>query len=346
MPNIAEIDKNFKIETNVNKSDVKFYNALTPPFRIYGIFYEDGKFRRMPESVARTVSEGVHSLHANTAGGRLRFKTNSPYIAINVKMPTIGKMSHFALCGSSGFDLYINGTHRFSFLPPFNVTDGYEGIVDLGSTDMKDVLINFPLYSDVSELFIGLAESADVLEPAPYKIEKPIVYYGSSITQGGCASRPGTAYQGFISRELDANFINLGFSGGARAEEPIANYIKTLDMSVFVYDYDHNAPTAEFLEKTHEKMFLMIREANPSLPIILMTMPKAPTTPSDHLRHEIIKRTYDNALARGDRNVRLITGAELTAISGTEGTVDTVHPTDLGFFSMAKAVTEVLKEIL
>lgn len=345
MSNIAKIDKNFKIETNINKDDIKFYDPRVAPFKIHGIFHEDGKFRRMPESVAKTVSPGVHALHSNTAGGRLRFKTNSPYIAISAKMTSIGKMSHFALCGSAGFDLYINGTHRYSYQPPFYCTDGYEGIFNFAGDEMKEVLINFPLYSDVSELYVGLAESADVLESEPYKIEKPIVFYGSSVTQGGCASRPGTAYQGFISRELDADFINLGFSGNARAEKEMYDYIKTLDMSAFVFDYDYNAPTIEHLEATHERMFLSIREAQPELPVIMMCAPKAVLSPEFQKRRDIIKATYENALSHGDKNVYFIDGPTLMAISGDEGTVDCTHPTDLGFFSMAKAVSGVLKDI-
>lgn len=343
--NISKIDKNFKIETKIDKEDIKFYNARIAPFEINGLFYEDGKFRRMPERIAETVSPGVHSLHANTAGGRLRFKTNSPYIAISAKMPTVGKMSHFALCGSSGFDLYINGKHARSYIPPFNFDDGYESIIDKLGTDMKEVLINFPLYSDVSDLFIGLADFAEIQAPTPYEIEKPIVYYGSSVTQGGCASRPGTAYQGFVSRALNADFINLGFSGNAKAEQSMYDYIKTLDMSVFVMDYDYNAVTIEYLDATHEKMFTAIREAQPNLPIVIMSAPKYTLSPDFETRYNIIKRTYDNAVAKGDQNVYFIGGPTLMELCGDEGTVDTTHPTDFGFFSMACAVTKVLKEI-
>ena len=346
MKNISEIDKNFKIETNIQKDDIRFYNVKSEPFAIYGVFHEDGKFRRMPEAAAKAVSPGVYALHSNTAGGRIRFRTNSPYIAISVKMPSIGKMSHFALCGSAGFDLYVNGTHTYSYQPPFDITDGYEGIYNLPDAKMRDILINFPLYSDVSEMHIGLSDNAEVLAPMPYTHPKPMVFYGSSGTQGGCASRPGTAYQGFVSRELDADFINLGFSGNARAEEAMYNYIKTLDMSVFVFDYDYNSPSIEHLEATHEKMFLAIREAQPELPVVFMTAPKAVLSYQYKTRCEIIRKTYTNAIARGDKNVYFIDGPTLMALCGTEGTVDCTHPTDLGFFSMARALIDVLKNIL
>ena len=211
---------------------------------------------------------------------------------------------------------------------------------------MRDITIHFPLYSNVDELYIGLADSALIKEPVPYRIEKPIVYYGSSISQGGCASRPGTSYQGFVSHEIDADYVNLGFSGNARAEKEISDYIKSLSMSVFVYDYDHNAPSTEHLQNTHERMFLEIRDKHPTLPVVMMSRPKLYLSKEELARLEIIKATYENALTRGDKNVYFIDGRDLMAWAGNEGTVDTCHPTDLGFFSLAKALIPVLKGIL
>ena len=346
MPSIYEIDKNFKIETNINKDDIRFHNVLCAPFSIHGVYYDNGKFRRMPEDVARTVSVGVHALHANTAGGRVRFKTNSPYVAISTRMPAIEKMSHFALTGSAGFDLYVDNVYTHTYRPTFDVVDGYESIREGLGDGMKEITVNMPLYSDVSELYIGLKEGSEILAPTPYKVEKPVVYYGSSVTQGGCASRAGTSYQGFVSRALDVDFINLGFSGGAHGEKAIYDYIKGLNMSVFVMDYDYNCVTVEELEKTHETMFTAIREAQPNLPIILLTAPRAILSQHYKDRLEIIRRTYQNALDKGDKNVYLIEGTKLMEMCGPEGTVDDCHPTDFGFYSMAQPIIGMLRRIL
>lgn len=344
MSDIAKIDKNFKIETEINKPDIAFYDTRVAPFKIYGIFYEDGQFRRMPKATAGSVSDGVYALHTNTAGGRVRFKTDSPYVAIKAKMSSVGLMSHFALCGSAGFDLYEGTVHVSSFRPPFDIKDGFEQVIELGASKMRDITINFPLYSNVSELYVGLSESAQICAPSPYANEKPVVYYGSSITQGGCANCAGTSYQDFISRELNLDYINLGFSGNARAEDTMINYIKSLDMSMFVYDYDHNAPNYEHLKNTHEKMFIAIREAQPTLPIIIMSRPKTQLNDTEIKRMELIRATYENAINRGDKNVYFLDGPTLMAISGTDGLVDEAHPTDLGFFSIAKAIVKVIKD--
>ena len=346
MSDFSKIDSNFKVQTELNVSDIKFYNVLNAPFQIHGVFYDDGKFRRLPEAVAKTVSEKVHLLHSHTSGGRVRFKTDSPYVAIHTKMSNIFKMSNFALTGSVGFDLYVNNHYASSFVPPFDIQDGYESIIRFPSKELREITINFPLYSSVDELFVGVSEQSKLYDPEPYKLREPIVYYGSSITQGGCASRPGMSYQSIVSRRLNADFINLGFSGNAIAEDEIAEYISKLKMSCFVYDYDHNAPNVEHLRNTHEKMFKRIRQNNPDIPIVMMSRPKFYLTEEEEERLSIIKTTYHNALENGDKNVFLIDGKKLMEIAGVEGIVDDGHPTDFGFVSMAKAVGDVLEKIL
>ncbi|MBE6783283.1 MAG: hypothetical protein E7536_04665 [Ruminococcaceae bacterium] len=350
MKNILDVDKNFRINPTIRKDDIEFFDIRNSPFKIYGVFHENGKFRRLPEKVATETSADVEFLHKHTAGGRVRFATDSDYVAIYAVMSEVGKMSHFALTGSAGFDLYIreNGKERYfkTFMPPFDIEDGYESVVDFGNSNMKEITINFPLYSNVVNLFVGIRKNACLKEHSLYKTEKPVVFYGSSITQGGCASRPGLSYESILSRKLDVNHINLGFSGCARGEDRIAEYISGLDMSAFVYDYDHNAPTAEHLRNTHEKMFAKIREKNPDLPVIMMSRPKFILTEEEKERLEIVKSTYLSAKEKGDKNVYFIDGPALMSEVENEGTVDDCHPNDSGFMSMAKAIEKVLEKLL
>ncbi|MBR2042945.1 MAG: hypothetical protein IJ946_01245 [Clostridia bacterium] len=349
MFDIAHIDSNFKVETNIEKEDIRFYVVNQNPFKIYGVYYDNGKFRRLPEEVAKSVSVGVLGEHAHGAGGRLRFKTDSPYIAINVKMTCIPKMPHFALTGSAGFDMYVGGSgEKFvrTFVPPFNISNGYESIIEFGSSEIREITIHFPLYSVVSEMYIGLKDGSVVGEPQGYKDIKPIVYYGSSITQGGCASRPGNAYENIITRRLNVDHINLGFSGNAKGEVEMAEYISKLSMSAFVYDYDHNAPNVEHLMATHERMFNIIRKTNPDLPVIFLSRPKFYLSDEEEKRLEVIKTTYNNAKANGDSNVYIIEGPELMRLAKDDGTVDGTHPTDFGFYSMANAIGDLLEKIL
>ncbi len=346
MSDISRVDKNFEVKTNIKKDDIKFYNIDEFPFKIYGIFKRDGKYRRLPEDVAKKVSEGVYASHNRTAGGRVRFVTDSSYIAISVKMDTVCKMPHMPWTGSAGFDIYSDNVFSGTFVPPFDLEDEYESLITLGENSLREITINFPLYSGVKQLYIGLQEDAVLQESTPYKNQKPVVYYGSSITQGGCASRPGMSYQEIVSRKLNIDYVNLGFSGNAKAEDEIINYIKGLEMSAFVLDYDHNAPTTEHLLNTHEKMFKAIRNENPDLPIIIMPRPKFNLTQVEQERAEIIKNTYNNAILKGDKNVYFISGRKLCSLCEDEGTVDRCHPTDFGFQSMANALCETIKNIL
>lgn len=341
---ISKVDKNFVVNTEIDKQDIKFYSIDESPFKIYGVFRENGRYRRMPEKVAKSVSDGVYKLHACTAGGRVRFVTDSSYIAINVTSDYIMRMPHFALTGTMGFDMYVDNCYAETFVPPYIIENGYESVFDFDKKELREITINFPLYSDVNELYIGLEENAILKEASPYKNDKPVVYYGSSITQGGCASRPGMSYQAIVSRECNHDYINLGFSGSAKAEDEMIEYIKNMDMSVFVYDYDHNAPSVEHLQNTHEKMFKAIREKHPLIPIIMMSRPKYYLNEQEVIRRGIVETTYNNAVSSGDKNVYFIDGKALTELCKDSGTVDGVHPTDFGFASMAKALIKVIEE--
>lgn len=347
MSAIENVDKNLCVKINIDKTDIKFYNIDDKPFNLYGIFKDKDIYRRIPLDVAKCTSKSVEVLHTNTAGGRLRFKTDSSYIAINAKMSGISKFPHCAISGTAGFDLYADGHYAATFTPPFDIIDGYESIYEFDTRKTREITINFPTYSNVNSLYIGLENTAHLTSSADYINDKPIVYYGSSITQGGCASRPGNTYQNIISNELNVDYLNLGFSGSALAEETIYKYIATLPMSAFVFDYDHNAPTVEHLKNTHQKMFNHIRSLQPKLPIIIMSGPSMWLS-SDEIekRKSIIFNTYKEANQSGDRNVYFIDGQHIfNSVNSNIMTVDRIHPNDFGFWCMAKELLPVLKAV-
>ena len=350
MADITQIDKNFAVDTEINKELLTFYDMEQPPFRIYGVSKENGYFRRIPEAVAKAVNVGVYELHTNTAGGRVRFVSDSTSLAIHAEIDGIPEFSHMPLTGISGLDLYVKeeSLEKYigTFIPPYHIKTGYESVLNLPNKKERLITINFPLYSNLKKLYIGLDRDACLRAAPDYTYEQPVVYYGSSITQGGCASRPGNSYQHILTRKLDCNHVNLGFSGSARGEQAMIDYISRLDMKVFVLDYDHNAPTVEHLAATHEKVFKGVRSAQPNLPIIIMARPRYYLSEDDTRRLEIIKATYEHALAAGDKNVYLLDGPALMADIEGDGTVDNTHPNDSGFVSMARAIMPVLGGIL
>ena len=138
----------------------------------------------------------------------------------------------------------------------------------------------------------------------------------------------------------------MGFWGNALGEEAMARYIAGMDMSAFVYDYDYNAPTAEHLRATHERMFRIIREARPSLPIVILSAPKPYPTEQDVMRECVIRQTYENARAAGDENVYFVSGARLIERVREVALADNVHPGDIGFAAMADGLIPLLRDIL
>ncbi len=348
---LENIDKNLVL-SKITEPNVCWTNALESPFSIHGVFFEDGAFRRMPKPVAEKVSESVAYLSEFTAGGRVRFITNSPFIALKVVAPkSFDIMLHMPISGEFGFSIYIDGKYR-SFIAPdqFDIIDKdpiyYDGIVHLDGKEHK-IEIYFPLYYTISDLLIGLKENSFVDKHPNYTHVAPIVFYGSSITQGGCASHAGNDYIGHLCRWLDSDIINLGFSGSAMGEQVMADYLASLNPSIFFLDYDHNSPTVESLTNTHYNLYSTIREKHPLTPIVFTSKPDFENDKNASVRRDLIKNNFLKAKNQGDNNIYFIDGETLFGSKDRDAcTVDGCHPTDLGFYRMAETIYPTLKNIL
>ena len=353
MIDISKLDQNLAVSSRLDpevKAQLDFYDIDTAPFTIYGVFREGDHYVRLPETIGQTVSKRVNELKNYTAGGRVRFVTDSKQIAIHAICPPVAPRAHMPFTCVTGFDLYAdvedNRQYFGTFKPAVDCGGVFEDIVNVPADGKRTITINMPLYNSVKQLFIGIEKGA-VLEAAEPLIQPPVVYYGSSITQGGCASRPGCSYQAMLHRHFQTDYINLGFSGNAKAEVEIMEYIAGLDMSVFVYDYDHNAPSCDHLRATHERGFKIVREKHPDIPVIFMTRPKYYVSEIVLERNRIIRQTYENAKAAGDQNVYFIDGRELLLPEAREySLVDNTHPTDLGFFGMYSRILPLMRTLI
>lgn len=355
MSSLEKLDPNFSVPETINEEHLVWYNINQPPFSIHGVLYDEEKqcYLRFPDACARAVSENVASLNFCTAGGRLRFFTDSDFLGIKVVQKNRHCMRHMPRTGQSGMDVYRQraGEERpfyfATFKPDVNCKEGFSAPLKL-SGEPAEYTLHFPLYDEVSAVYIALREGCRLEAPKPYKYEKPVLYYGSSITQGGCASRPGNSYQGMLGVLLDTDYINLGFSGNAKGEQAMAEYIGKQEISVFVCDYDHNAPNAEHLEKTHLPFYRTVRKMQPHLPIIFISAPDMGKEEQYAPRRAVVRKTYETALAEGDQNVYFIDGSSFaSSIDLWDCTsVDGTHPNDLGFYLMAKGIEKVLKPLL
>lgn len=361
MPTLEELDKNFKIET-ADENGLIYRSCTNETFTLYGFSSpgETGVFSRLPLSFSECedVSIGVRSLMLHTSGGRVRFRTDSKVIAIKGQLGDASVWYHMPITNSHGFDLYSAPADTPANLI-FNKNLSTKAVLTCDKTfsvshefdhrSLREITINFPSYNSVKSLYIGLEDNCVLEKATPYSIEKPIVYYGSSISQGGCSSRPGTNYINLLSRWLDADFINLGFSGNDKGEEALAHHIASLNMSVFVYAYGHNTPSIEHYENTYYPFYKIIREQHPELPIVFMSPPICPqlknTTQLERYTkiNEIVIKSYETA-KQNDENVYFIDGFKL--LENPESTVDTTHPNDVGFHEMAQKIYPILKNIL
>jgi hypothetical protein len=351
---IQEIDQNFK-SAELGDREYEFHSPLEAPFEISGLPWlkeNNCKFCRLPQKILPDCNEGVQHLAWHTSGVSVRFKTDSKFIAISAELLDALIMSHMPVSGRSGFDLYLGtGRHKKfwkNIYPELHKTSMAKPIAEDLPGEMTECEIYLPLYNGVKEMHIGLCPGAKIEPPAKHSIEKPILFYGSSITQGGCASRPGNSYSNIVSRNLDANSINLGFSGSAKGEALMAETIASLDLSLFVLDYDHNAPTKEHLIETHEKFFRIFREFRHETPVLIASKCDFDKNPkANDERRAIIRKSYENAIASGDKNVYFLDGEWMFGNTNRDScTVDGCHPNDLGFMRMAETFTPVIDDIL
>lgn len=329
---------------------MRYYRIPHPAFALYGVYYdtERGEFRRMPADIAERVNQGVAFFSTHTSGGRLRFATDSDKLSLRATYEELRPMSHMPLLGQGGFILLSEdekGSNLVKILPPtFDDKNGLSYTIDL-SGDMRSYTLYFPLYNPVQTLEIGLSEGANLGKGKEYRDEKPILYYGSSITQGGCASRPDNCYQAMISKWNNIDFVNLGFNGNALGEDTMVDYLASIDCSLFVCDYDHNAPTVEHLEKTHFRLYERYRAARPDTPILFLTRPDHRGKESDVARERVVRKTYAIARKNGDTLVYFLAGKSFFTTDRDICTVDGTHPNDFGFYCMAKKIYRKMCEI-
>ncbi len=355
MKKIEEIDKNFKSD-DLGDKELVFHSVPDgcDAFELtgFGWYNEEKEFCRLPRKTSVEINEGPKILSWHTSGGMIRFRTNSRTIGISAELRSSEDMSHMPRTGISGFDLYVGERDNRTFVKQAMPAAGkaeVKGILqELHQKKMRECLINFPLYNGVKRLHIGFEVGSRLEKPSPFTVAKPLIFYGSSITQGGCASRPGNAYTHFIARWLDANMLNFGFSGLGKGEPEMAKLIASLEMSAFIMDYDNNAPDVEHLKRTHEPFFQIIRKSHPTLPVIVVSRTPVNTANStENARRQVIASTYNNAIMAGDQNVYFIDGWSLFGSRDRDAcTVDGGHPNDLGFYRMAEGIFPVVKEAL
>ena len=258
--------------------------------------------------------------------------------------------------GAKGLDLYClqrNGGWRFVNTARPKGKTNQATIIKNMSPEEREYMLYLPLYDGLISLSIGVDSLATISQPlVNYPIrENPIVFYGTSILQGGCASRPGMAHTNIISRRLNRECINLGFSGNAFLDLEVAKVIAEIEASVFVLDFVPNASVAQMKERL-ETFYRIIRSKHPDTPIIFIEDPIFPHTFYDEKvakevrrKNDTLKEIFNHLKKRNEKNIILISSKYMLGEDG-EATVDGIHFTDLGMMRYADLVCPVIKKAI
>lgn len=337
------------------ENDIDWYNARD--FGVTGKGWKDteGDYDRLPARASGVVPQDVWRLSRQSVGMYVEFETDAT--AIHALWNLTGAavaMNHMPATGVSGLDLYVlNPSGKWQWLavgqPDKLGTVTKQLIGDLPE-GRRRYRLYLPLYNSVSSLEVGVPHGA-ALQPVPPAPQKPIVFYGTSITQGACASRPGMAYTAILGRRLDMPVINLGFSGAGRMEPALADLVAELDASVFVLDAFPNMDAA-LIQANFENFVRTIRKAHPNTPIVVVEdreFANTPYQPARQSRHrenrEAIRTVYDALIKSGVGNLHFVPRDGIFG-DDYEATVDGSHPTDLGMMRYADVVEPVLRRVL
>ncbi len=312
-------------------------------------------YDRLPGRAEHAVRPDVWNLSRDSAGMSVRFVTEAPTIAARWKLRRSNlAMPHMPATGVSGVDLYVKEQGNWHWLGNGRPEKQWEEkiLVQGLKTGRREYMLYLPLYNGVEELSLGVPAGTTLSIPPPRPAgRKPILFYGTSIVQGGCASRPGMAYPAILGRRLDRPIINLGFSGNALSEPEVAQLLAELDPAVYVLDPLPNM-AADLVGERLERFVRILRAAHPLTPIVLVE--HLEYADGDFVEARRARYADDNAQLReinrrllkaGQRRLFYVPAAKLMGTDG-EATVDGTHPTDLGFVRMADAIEPVLRRAL
>lgn len=315
-------------------------------------------YTRLPDSLKGQVRDALWNLGLNSAGMSVRFRSDSHRLAARWHSRNKFNMNHMTATGIRGLDLYVRDGDMWTTLssarPSFNSHNSTSLLVaDMEPGVMREYMLYLSLYDGVDSLFIGVDSGAVVLPPAldlPRR-GKPVVMYGTSILQGGCASRPGMAHTNILQRELDREVVNLGFSGNGRLDFEIAQLIADNDPAMVVIDALPNCKAAD-LDENLAEFVAIIRRKHPQIPVLLVESPLFPIHRFDREVHATLtdknnhlRAIYQWMVDEGDKNLYLFP-SEKTLGDRVETTVDNYHYTDYGFQAFADELLPVIRKLL
>jgi hypothetical protein len=355
-PSIQDIDTNFQVNRGVIGPDgLLWVDAKTLTLEGIGWPDESQPYSRFPDRSESALREEMWNLSRFSAGMMVRFISDAASLAVrwSVLKPVLA-MAHMPAASVSGVDLYIrdpqNGRIRWAGAArPETTTQNYAMLLENQTRQMREYFLYLPLYNGVTKLELGTNPQATIA-PASPRHEKPLCFYGASILQGACASRPGMSLTAQLGRQLERAVWNFGFSGNSHAEPEVAQLLAELDPALYIIG---PAPSLkeEFALSRLENFFEILRQAHPQTPVVFVSNAVYQDAWTSPLRFEATHKANQamqvvfNKLQQQHAALHFIEGTAMLGDDG-EAAVDGTHPTDVGFLRMSDALAPQLQAVL
>ena len=323
-------------------------------FTIIGKYHSEKNYARFPKNYEARLRKDVWDLGQHSAGISIRFRTNARQIIVRWTVLGDNIMDHMPFTGIKGVDLYAFVNNYWKYVSTGRVKGKVNQFTMVNSKngEYREYLLNLPLYDGIDSLSIGVNSDAEISLPAErYLIDKkPVVYYGSSIAQGGCASRPGMAFTNILSRMTDRSFINMGFSGSGTFDIPVGEAMSEIDAALYVIDCNPNTKTDLIYQRAID-LVKLLKQKRPGIPILLVegfdyvSGFGNPKESDQAKKNEELRRAYNTLKESGLKQIYYKKGAGLIG-NDYEGTVDGVHPNDLGMMRIAEALKPAIQKLV
>ena len=305
-------------------------------------------YTRLPATFKDVVTQSVWNLSRTTIGFHARFVTDSDEVMVRWKVgPATVPPPYFSYVFYCGIDVYARSAdgvwrHRVAAAPDY--ASG-EGELRLAWTPGEECMVYLPVRVSPERFAVGVKAGASFLPARPRATAKPVVHYGTSIVNGGVASRPGLVFPAIMSRLADVEVVNLGFSGAGKMELPMADVVAGVEASLYIVDCEWNMHVA--LEETNYEPFVRrLRELRPGVPILLCGACTERPVPRET---EVFSRGVFEKLKAEDpakwADLHYLSGVDALP-NDDECTLDHCHPTDYGFLQMGRVYADAVKRIL
>jgi alpha-L-fucosidase len=349
-----ELDQSVLPVVAMEDIPTEYFDAKT--FDVNGKGFDDNTYFRLPEKYKDVVRSDVWDLSRHSSGISIRFSTNSKKISVKWKTGNSVHYPHGAETMVKGVDLYCYDNNKWYYAgvgKPYSEVYNESVLIDGMDSAVKEFTLYLPMYETVDSVFIGVNRGSAIKKPgkALFQKKSPIVFYGTSITQGASAMRPGMAYSNILSRSLNIETINLGFSGNGKMEKELVDVLSEIDASVYVIDCGGNL-TPQLARERTIPFIRLLKKLRPAVPVLLVEHVIFPTSRFvkstkeriDSINYAFLEG-YNTLKKEGVKGLYYLPAKDEIGDDG-EATVDGAHFTDVGFMRISKQMEKILRVIL